>query len=159
MVRRSLKVLSDVHGKTQNRGGRNQVLVGLVLMVVLWILPILTNLQQTDYYITTALCSTRACLLTGRNHHSLGMAGITEIAIGFPGYNGIMPKEKTTIGATLRKYGHNTFAVGKWHTTLDRSICPIFSRTSTGFCGSCEFAHLVMNCSTRSSSTSPNCLI
>jgi arylsulfatase A-like enzyme len=44
---------------------------------------------------TTALCSpSRACLLTGRNHYSVGMACVTEIATGFPGYNGIMPKEK-----------------------------------------------------------------
>jgi len=72
---------------------------------------------------TTALCSpTRACLLTGRNHHSVGMAGITEIATGFPGYNGIMPKDKATIGAMLRHYGYNTFCVGKWHNTPDTDV-------------------------------------
>jgi len=72
---------------------------------------------------TTALCSpTRACLLTGRNHHSVGMAGITEIATGFPGYNGIMPKDKATIGAMLRQYGYNTFCVGKWHNTPDTDV-------------------------------------
>jgi arylsulfatase A-like enzyme len=55
---------------------------------------------------TTALCSpTRACLLTGRNHHSVGMANITELATGFPGYNGIMPKDKACVGAILRQYG------------------------------------------------------
>src|SRR6476661_8611384 len=47
---------------------------------------------------TTALCSpTRACLLTGRNHHSVGMAAVTEIATGFPGYNCMMPKEKAAV--------------------------------------------------------------
>lgn len=47
---------------------------------------------------TTALCSpSRACLLTGRNHHSVGMANVTELATGFPGYNGIMPKEKALL--------------------------------------------------------------
>ncbi|HZD34934.1 MAG TPA: arylsulfatase, partial [Nitrososphaeraceae archaeon] len=72
---------------------------------------------------TTALCSpTRACLLTGRNHHSVGMAGITEIATGFPGYNGIMPKEKATIAAMLRQYGYNTFCIGKWHNTPDTDV-------------------------------------
>jgi hypothetical protein len=41
---------------------------------------------------TTALCSpTRACLLTGRNHHSNGMARVADLAVGFPGYNGIIP--------------------------------------------------------------------
>jgi arylsulfatase len=43
---------------------------------------------------TTALCSpTRACLLTGRNHHSNGMARVVELAAGFPGYNATIPKE------------------------------------------------------------------
>jgi arylsulfatase A-like enzyme len=74
---------------------------------------------------TTALCSpTRACLMTGRNHHSVGMAAITEIATGFPGYNGIMPKEKAAIGAILRQYGYNTFCVGKWHNTPDTDTGP-----------------------------------
>jgi arylsulfatase A-like enzyme len=74
---------------------------------------------------TTALCSpTRACLLTGRNHHSVGMAGVTEIATGFPGYNGIMPKEKATIAAMLRQYGYNTYCVGKWHNTPDTETGP-----------------------------------
>jgi len=74
---------------------------------------------------TTALCSpTRACLLTGRNHHSVGMASITELAAGFPGYNGIMPKEKAAIGAMLRQYGYNTYCVGKWHNTPDTDTGP-----------------------------------
>jgi arylsulfatase A-like enzyme len=74
---------------------------------------------------TTALCSpTRACLLTGRNHHSVGMANITELATGFPGYNGIMPKEKAAIGAMLRQYGYNTYFVGKWHNTSDSETGP-----------------------------------
>ena len=52
---------------------------------------------------TTALCSpTRACLLTGRNHHSVGMANITELATGFPGYNGRQPQDKAGIGALAK---------------------------------------------------------
>jgi arylsulfatase A-like enzyme len=84
---------------------------------------------------TTALCSpTRACLLTGRNHHSVGMAGITEIATGFPGYNGMMPKEKAGIGAILRQFGYNTFCIGKWHNTPDTDVGPEgpFDRWPTG---------------------------
>src|SRR5690242_21131435 len=43
---------------------------------------------------TTALCSpSRSCILTGRNHHSNGMAAITELASGYPGYNGVIPFE------------------------------------------------------------------
>ena len=53
---------------------------------------------------TTALCSpTRQALLTGRNHHSVGMAGITEIATAAPGYNSIRPKNKAPLAETDRK--------------------------------------------------------
>jgi arylsulfatase A-like enzyme len=52
------------------------------------------------------------------------MANITELATGFPGYNGIMPKEKAGIGAMLRQYGYNTFCVGKWHNTPDTDTGP-----------------------------------
>jgi arylsulfatase A-like enzyme len=67
---------------------------------------------------TTALCSpTRACLLTGRNHHSVGMANITELATGYPGYNGRQPQNKAGIGAMLHEHGYASFALGKWHNT------------------------------------------
>jgi arylsulfatase A-like enzyme len=45
------------------------------------------------------------------------MANITELATGFPGFNGMMPKEKAAIEAMLRQYGYNTYCVGKWHDT------------------------------------------
>ncbi len=64
----------------------------------------------------TALCSpTRACLLTGRNHHSVGMGFLPDIPIGFPGYNGRIPDATPTLPRVLRAHGYNTFAVGKWH--------------------------------------------
>lgn len=67
---------------------------------------------------TTALCSpTRACLLTGRNHHSNGMARIVEFAAGFPGYNATIPHENGFLSETLVRNGYATFAVGKWHLT------------------------------------------
>jgi arylsulfatase len=67
---------------------------------------------------TTALCSpTRACLLTGRNHHSNGMARVVELASGFPGYNATIPKENGFLSEILRMEGYATFAVGKWHLT------------------------------------------
>src|SRR6266487_3133251 len=74
---------------------------------------------------TTALCSpTRACLLTGRNHHSVGMGAVTDLATGFPGYNGMMPKDKACVGAMLRQYGYNTYCVGKWHNTAASETGP-----------------------------------
>jgi arylsulfatase len=67
---------------------------------------------------TTALCSpTRACLLTGRNHHSNGMARVVELAAGFPGYNSRIPKENGFLSEILVRNGYATYAVGKWHLT------------------------------------------
>ncbi|MEJ7585530.1 MAG: arylsulfatase [Acidimicrobiales bacterium] len=67
---------------------------------------------------TTALCSpTRACLLTGRNHHSNGMARVVELAAGFPGYNATIPMENGFLSEILVRNGYATYAVGKWHLT------------------------------------------
>jgi arylsulfatase len=67
---------------------------------------------------TTALCSpTRTCILTGRNHHSNAMAGITEVSTGFPGYNANIPFENGFLSEMLLQHGYNTYAVGKWHLT------------------------------------------
>ena len=65
---------------------------------------------------TTALCSpTRACLLTGRNHHRSGMGRVADLAIGFPGYWGRPPRENGYLSEMLRAAGYATYAVGKWH--------------------------------------------
>ncbi len=67
---------------------------------------------------TTALCSpTRACVMTGRNHHSNAMACITEGSTGFPGYNANIPFENGFLSEILLDRGYNTYAVGKWHLT------------------------------------------
>src|SRR5262245_56378238 len=67
---------------------------------------------------TTALCSpSRSCILTGRNHHSNGLACITEGSEGFPGANGYMPFENGVLSEILLQQGYNTYAVGKWHLT------------------------------------------
>ena len=65
---------------------------------------------------TTALCSpSRSCIITGRNHHSNGMACVTEFATGFPGYNGVVPMENGFLSEMLVERGYNTFMLGKWH--------------------------------------------
>ncbi len=65
---------------------------------------------------TTALCSpTRACLLTGRNHHRNAMGRVADLAIGFPGYWGKPPRENGFLSEILRASGYATYAVGKWH--------------------------------------------
>lgn len=64
----------------------------------------------------TALCSpTRAALLTGRNHHSVGFGFLPEVPIGFPGYNARIPDGTPTLPRVLKANGYSTFAVGKWH--------------------------------------------
>jgi|RhiMethySRZTD1v2_1073278.scaffolds.fasta_scaffold45521_5 arylsulfatase A-like enzyme len=65
---------------------------------------------------TTALCSpTRAALLSGRNHHSVGMGGITEIATSAPGYNSIRPNTCAPLAETLKLNGYSTAQFGKCH--------------------------------------------
>jgi arylsulfatase A-like enzyme len=84
---------------------------------------------------TTALCSpTRAALLTGRNHHSVHNGTITELATGFPGYDGVLPKDSATIAEILRGNGYSTAAFGKWHNTPDYEISTAgpFDRWPTG---------------------------
>jgi arylsulfatase A-like enzyme len=67
---------------------------------------------------TTALCSpSRSCIVTGRNHHSNGMAAITELASGYPGYNGVIPFENGFLSEMLLGHGYNTYMIGKWHLT------------------------------------------
>ena len=67
---------------------------------------------------TTALCSpTRACLLTGRNHHSNGMARVADLAVGYPGYNGMIPRENGFLSEILATHGYAPLAIGKWHLT------------------------------------------
>ena len=65
---------------------------------------------------TTSLCSpSRSCVITGRNHHSNGMACITEMATGYPAYNGLVPFENGFLSEMLLGHGYNTYMIGKWH--------------------------------------------
>ena len=82
------------------------------------------GLQYTDFH-TTALCSpTRSCLLTGRNHHSVGMGCITEGSTGYPGYNAEIPKSAAMLPQVLQDNGYSTYAVGKWHMTPTHEETP-----------------------------------
>jgi len=75
------------------------------------------GLRYTQFH-STALCSpTRAALITGRNHHSAGFGVLAEMVTGFPGYDGIIPKDKATIGETLKENGYATSWFGKDHNT------------------------------------------
>jgi arylsulfatase A-like enzyme len=73
------------------------------------------GLRYTRFH-TTALCSpTRAAMLSGRNHHSVGMGGITEIATSAPGNNSIRPLDCAPLAETLRLNGYSTAQIGKSH--------------------------------------------
>ncbi len=75
------------------------------------------GLRFTNFH-STSLCSpTRAALITGRNHHSVGSGVVGEIATGYPGYDSIIPVEKGTIGTILKENGYATSWFGKNHNT------------------------------------------
>jgi arylsulfatase len=76
-----------------------------------------TGLRYTNFH-STALCSpTRAALITGRNHHSVGYGVIAEQATGYPGYDSFITKDKATIGRILKDNGYRTAWFGKNHNT------------------------------------------
>jgi arylsulfatase A-like enzyme len=73
------------------------------------------GLKYTRFH-TTALCApTRAALLTGRNHHSVGMGSITETATSAPGNNSLRPNTKAPLALTLKLNGYSTAQFGKCH--------------------------------------------
>jgi arylsulfatase len=73
------------------------------------------GLRYTGFH-TTALCSpSRACLLTGRNHHSVGMRAVSNWNTGFPHMRGGITPRAATVAELLRAHGYATYAAGKWH--------------------------------------------
>ncbi|OZI63308.1 arylsulfatase [Bordetella genomosp. 11] len=75
------------------------------------------GLRFTNFH-STALCSpTRAALITGRNHHSVGFGVISEGASGYPGYDSVIGRDSATIGRILRDNGYRTSWFGKDHNT------------------------------------------
>ena len=83
------------------------------------------GLRYTNFQ-TTALCSpTRGCVLTGRNHHTLGLSAITELSMGFPAHNAHVGSEHGFLSEILLEHGYNCFAVGKWHLTPPEETTPV----------------------------------
>jgi arylsulfatase A-like enzyme len=97
----------------------------------------MAGLRYTRFH-TTALCSpSRAALLSGRNHHMVGMAGCTELATSAPGYNSIRPNTMAPLPEILRMNGYSTSQFGKCHEVPVWETTPVgpFDRwpTSSGF--------------------------
>ena len=91
--------------------------------------PALSRVQEMgqtfNAFHVTAVCSpTRAALLTGRNHHRVGMGGIAEFPGPFPGYTGTRPRSCTALPRILRENGYVTGGFGKWHMTPGREMGP-----------------------------------
>lgn len=75
------------------------------------------GLRYTNFHSTGVCGPSRAALLTGRNHHSVGMGWLNYSAMGFEGYNSIIPNDKATIAEILQRNNYSTYALGKWHLT------------------------------------------
>ena len=92
------------------------------------------GLKFTRFH-TTALCSpTRQALLTGRNHHSVNMGGICEVATSAPGYSSVLPKDKAPLAMTLKLNGYSTAQFGKCHEVPVWQTSPLgpFDQWPTG---------------------------
>ncbi len=86
-----------------------------------------SNGLKYNRFHTTALCSpTRAAMLSGRNHHAVGMGGITEIATSAPGYNSMRPNTCAPLAEILKLNGYSTAQFGKCHEV------PVFEATPIG---------------------------
>jgi arylsulfatase len=84
------------------------------------------GLRYTNFHVTSMCSPTRACLLTGRNAHAVGMGIIAEWSSGFPGYQGRVTRRAATLAEILRDHAYGTYAVGKWH------LGPLSEATAAG---------------------------
>lgn len=93
------------------------------------------GLRYNRFHVT-ALCSpSRASLLTGRNHHAVGMGFLVDMPTGFPGYSCRIPRSAAALPRIMRDAGYSTMAVGKWHLTPrnDRSASGPFDTWPLGY--------------------------
>jgi arylsulfatase len=91
------------------------------------------GLQYTNFHTTALSSPTRAALKSGRNHHTVNMGFITEMATGFPGATGKIPNATAPVAEMLRLNGYSTAAFGKWHETAawETSVSGPFDRWPT----------------------------
>ena len=84
------------------------------------------GLRYTNFHVTPVCSPTRASLLTGRNHHAIGMRSISNFDSGFPHMRGRITPRAATVAEILRDEGYATFALGKWH------LCPMTECSQAG---------------------------
>jgi len=84
------------------------------------------GLRYANFHVTPLCSPTRAALLTGRNHHTVGMRAISNFDSGYPHMRGHITDHATTMAEVLRDEGYATFAVGKWH------LCAMESASAAG---------------------------
>jgi arylsulfatase A-like enzyme len=84
------------------------------------------GLRYTNFHVTPLCSPTRAALLTGRNHHAVGMRSLSNFDSGYPNMRGSVSRHASTIAEVLRDEGYATFAVGKWH------LCPMVDASAAG---------------------------
>ncbi len=84
------------------------------------------GLQLTDFHVTPLCSPTRAALLTGRNHHSVGMRAVSNFSTGYPNMRGRISHHAATMAEVLRAEGYTTLGLGKWH------LCPMEETSAAG---------------------------
>lgn len=92
------------------------------------------GLRFNRFHVTSICSSTRAALLSGRNHHAVGVGATQETSFALPGYSGRIPRSAALLPRLLRDNGYNTMAVGKWHLTpqVEYSAAGPFDRWPLG---------------------------
>jgi arylsulfatase A-like enzyme len=82
------------------------------------------GLRYNRFHVTPLCAPSRACLLTGRNHHRVGVGFLTHVSSDYPGYTSRIPKSAGSVARVLRGGGFSTMAVGKWHLTPQYELGP-----------------------------------
>ncbi len=92
------------------------------------------GVSYSNFHVTALCAPTRACLMTGRNAHSVGVGNIAEWGRDLPAYRGLMRDDAATIAERLREHDYTTLAVGKWHLSAldDQNAAAPFAQWPTG---------------------------